>query len=74
MKKDIEKILVPRGMTNIGRALNVFNTTKYTNEVSMHNVIFMSDGQVTDGIHNKDLLKDKLQGKINKIMSAIKGE
>ena len=68
LKKDIEKILVPRGMTNIGRALNVFNTTKYTNEVSMHNVIFMSDGQVTDGIHNKDLLKDKLQGKINKIM------
>jgi len=50
LEKDIEKILSPRGMTNIGRALNVFNTTKYAHEVSMHNVIFMSDGQVTDGI------------------------
>lgn len=68
LKNDIEKILVPRGMTNIGRALNVFNTTKYTYEVSMHNVIFMSDGQVTDGIYDKDVLKSKLQEKINNIM------
>ena len=68
LKKDIEKMLVPRGMTNIGRALNVFNTTKYTYEVSMHNVIFMSDGQVTDGIYDKDVLKSKLQEKINNIM------
>ena len=61
-------MLVPRGMTNIGLALNVFNTTKYTYEVSMHNVIFMSDGQVTDGIYDKDVLKSKLQEKINNIM------
>lgn len=68
LKKDVEKILIPRGMTNIGRALNIFNTTKYTYDVSMHNVIFMSDGQVTDGIYDKDVLKSKLQEKINNIM------
>ena len=68
LKKDVEKILIPRGMTNIGRALNIFNTTKYTYDVSMHNVIFMSDGQVTDGIYDKDILKSKLQEKINNIM------
>lgn len=68
LKKKVKEILQPRGMTNIGRALNVFKSTKYTNEVSMHNVIFMSDGQVTDGIYDKEVLKSKLQEKINKIM------
>ena len=34
----------------------------------MHNVIFMSDGQVTDGIQDMNVLKSKLQEKINKIV------
>jgi len=68
LSKSVKKVLQPRGMTNIGNALNTFKNTKYENEVSMHNVIFMSDGEVTDGIHSKDLLKSKFQEKIDKIM------
>ena len=68
LSEQVKKVLIPRGMTNIGKALNTFKNTKYEKEVSMHNIIFMSDGQVTDGIYDKDILKSKLQEKINNIM------
>lgn len=68
LSKRVKEVLMPRGMTNIGRALNTFKNTKYDKDVTMHNIIFMSDGQVTDGIYDKDVLKSKLQEKINNII------
>uniref|UniRef100_A0A6C0CQJ7 VWFA domain-containing protein n=1 Tax=viral metagenome TaxID=1070528 RepID=A0A6C0CQJ7_9ZZZZ len=69
-KEEIKKILTPKGMTDIGLALNTLNKTKYEENVSMHNVIFMSDGEVTVGVSNAEKLKEKLEIKLNNITAG----
>lgn len=66
MKKKINNINAS-GMTNVGIAFDKFDRTTYENEVSYHNVIFMSDGEITSGIHNSDILKNKFQDKLDKL-------
>ena len=64
MKKKINEIYAD-GMTNIGIAFDKFDRTEYSNDVSCHNVLFMSDGEITSGIYDSDILKQKFQDKLN---------
>lgn len=66
MQEKINKITAD-GMTNIGIAFDKFDRTKYSNEVSCHNVLFMSDGEITTGIYDSDILKKKLKDKLDKL-------
>lgn len=64
MQEKIDKINAD-GMTNIGIAFDKFDKTEYSNEVSCHNILFMSDGEITTGIYNSDILKKKFQDKLD---------
>lgn len=64
LEPHINNILRPDGMTDIGAALSKFGRTTYDKDVSMHNVILMTDGEVTKGIKNHTILKEYFEQKL----------